>query len=411
MKKRVLLLSLAAALVTGFTVTSCSSDDDFGVTAKQNGKLTLNFTGEGITSYKGINVEIMELNTGNIIKQSLESGVTSFTFDIPYGSYKITANGVIIMSNEETRAAGVGQTDLSSPSQALTIHLHAQKFHEDFIIEEVFFTGVRTPDNKNYNSGRYFKITNNTNKILYADKLIIGQSEFLTTDDKNPTPYNVNMSFAVKGVMVLPGNGTDYPVQPGDFIVIADNAINHKDNTSTAFDLHNADFEFPSTNPSLGQVDNPSVPNAEVIYTQMAYNMFFLHNRGFESYVIARFPAGENKDTFLQNNKYDYEYLTSAGTIKAVSAYAIPNSWIIDAENNSVPTKFIHTLTSASMDSGWASVGATDNDANRYGKSVRRKVSGQMSNGRNIYTDTNNSSNDFTKDAVPSLKDGIVHLH
>jgi len=411
MKKRVLLLSLAAALVTGFTVTSCSSDDDFGVTAKQNGKLTLNFTGEGITSYKGINVEIMELNTGNIIKQSLESGVTSFTFDIPYGSYKITANGVVIMSNEETRAAGVGQTDLSSPSQALTIHLHAQKFHEDFIIEEVFFTGVRTPDNKNYNSSRYFKITNNTNKILYADKLIIGQSEFLTTDDKNPTPYNVNMSFAVKGVMVLPGNGTDYPVQPGDFIVIADNAINHKDNTSTAFDLHNADFEFPSTNPSLGQVDNPSVPNAEVIYTQMAYNMFFLHNRGFESYVIARFPAGENKDTFLQNNKYDYEYLTSAGTIKAVSAYAIPNSWIIDAENNSVPTKFIHTLTSASMDSGWASVGATDNDANRYGKSVRRKVSGQMSNGRNIYTDTNNSSNDFTKDAVPSLKDGIVHLH
>ena len=147
MKKRVLLLSLAAALVTGFTVTSCSSDDDFGVTAKQNGKLTLNFTGEGITSYKGINVEIMELNTGNIIKQSLESGVTSFTFDIPYGSYKITANGVVIMSNEETRAAGVGQTDLSSPSQALTIHLHAQKFHEDFIIEEVFFTGVRTPDN------------------------------------------------------------------------------------------------------------------------------------------------------------------------------------------------------------------------------------------------------------------------
>lgn len=411
MKKRVLLLSLAAALVTGFTVTSCSSDDDFGVTAKQNGKLTLNFTGEGITSYKGINVEIMELNTGNIIKQSLEAGVTSFTFDIPYGSYKITANGIVIMSNEETRAAGVGQTDLSSPSQALTIHLHAQKFHEDFIIEEVFFTGVRTPDNKNYNSSRYFKITNNTNKILYADKLIIGQSEFLTTDDKNPTPYNVNMSFAVKGVMVLPGNGTDYPVQPGDFIVIADNAINHKDNTSTAFDLHNADFEFPSTNPSLGQVDNPSVPNAEVIYTQMAYNMFFLHNRGFESYVIARFPAGENKDTFLQNNKYDYEYLTSAGTIKAVSTYAIPNSWIIDAENNSVPTKFIHTLTSASMDSGWASVGATDNDANRYGKSVRRKVSGQMSNGRNIYTDTNNSSNDFTKDAVPSLKDGIVHLH
>lgn len=409
MKKRVLLLSLAATLVTGFTVTSCSSDDDFGVTAKQNGKLTLTFTGEGITSYKGIDVEIMELNTGSITKANLKPGETTITFDIPYGSYKITANGVVIMSNEETRAAGVGQTDLSAPLQTLTIPLHALKFHEDFIIEEVFFTGVRTPDNKNYNSGKYFKITNNTNKILYADKLIIAQSEFLTTDDKNPTPYNVNMSFAIKGAMVLPGNGKDYPVKPGDFFVIADNAINHKDNTSTAFDLHNADFEFPSTNPALGQVDNPSVPNADIFYSQTNYSMFLMHNRGFESYAIARFPTGEDKETFMQKYKYDYTYITSAGTVKPETAYAIPNSWIIDAENNSVPTKFIHTLTSASIDSGWTSVGATDSDANRYGKSVRRKISGQMSNGRNMYTDTNNSSNDFTKDAVPSLKDGIYH--
>ncbi|WP_312077274.1 DUF4876 domain-containing protein [Chryseobacterium sp.] len=410
MKKRVLLLSLAAALVKGFTVTSCSSDDDFGVTAKQNGKLALKFTGEGVTEFKGITVEVMELNTGNIVVETLKPGETTFTFDIPYGSYKITANGAVIIANEEFRATGVGQTDLASATQSLTIPLHAQKFHEDFIIEEVFFTGVRTPDNKNYNSSRYFKITNNTNKVLYADQLIIAQSEFLTTDDKNPTPYNVNMSFAVKGVMVLPGTGTQYPVQPGDFIVIADNAINHKENTSTAFDLHNADFEFPSTNPSLGQVDNPSVPNAEVIYTQMGFSdMFFLHNRGFESYAIARFPVGENKDSFLSKYKYDYTYVNSAGVVKPVSAYAIPNSWIIDAENNSVPIEFIHILTSASIDSGWTSVGATNSDANRFGKSVRRKVSGAMSNGKNLYTDTNNSSNDFTKDAVPSLKNGIVH--
>lgn len=408
MKKRVILLSLVAAMATGFTVTSCSSDDDFGVTAKQNGVLTLNFTGENITEYTNLEVEIMEINTGAIIKEILKKE-NAHSFEVPYGSYKITVNGVVIASNEEVRAAGTGQTDVTSAVKNLTIPLFVKKFHEDFIIEEVFFTGVKTSDNKNYNSSRYFKITNNTNKILFADQLIIGQSEFLTTDDKNPTPYNKNLSFAVKGVMVLPGNGNQYPVQPGDFIVIADNAINHKQNTSTAYDLHNADFEFPSTNPALGQVDNPSVPNAEVIYTQMTFNMFFLHNRGFESYVIARFPTSENKDSFLQKFKYDYSYQNSAGTITSKSAYAIPNSWIVDAQNNSVPTKFIHTLTAPGIDSGWTSVGATDNDANRYGKSVRRKTAGTMTNGKNLYMDTNNSTNDFTKDAVPSLKDGIQH--
>lgn len=410
MKKRVILLSLVAAMATGFTVTSCSSDDDFGVTAKQNGVLTLNFTGENITEYTNLEVEIMEINTKTIIKETLKKE-NAHSFEVAYGSYKITVNGVVIASNEEVRAAGTGQTDITSAVKNLTIPLFVKKFHEDFIIEEVFFAGVKTSDNKNYNSSRYFKITNNTNKILFADQLIIGQSEFLTTDDKNPTPYNKNLSFPVKGVMVLPGSGNQYPVQPGDFIVIADNAINHKQNTSTAYDLHNADFEFPSTkNTSLGQVDNPSVPNADIIFTKMGFNdMFYLHNRGFESYVIARFPVGENKNSFLSKYKYDYTYVNSAGAVKPESTYAIPNSWIIDAENNSVPTKFIHTLTAPGIDSGWTSVGATDSDANRYGKSVRRKTVGTMTNGKNLYMDTNNSTNDFTKDAVPSLKDGIQH--
>lgn len=408
MKKRVLMIGLSMMIATTLTVTSCS-DDEFGVQASQNGVLTLSFSGENISSYENLNIELKEVNTGAVITKNSQK-LNSISVEVPFGSYKITVNGQVVTTQMETiSAAGLGSTDITTLATNLNIPLYFKTFREDFIIEEVFFTGIKTPDNKNYNSSRYFKITNNTSKTLYADGLIIGQSEFLTTDDKNPTPYNINQNFPVKGVMVLPGSGQQYPVQPGDFIVIADNAINHKENTSTAYDLHNANFEFPSTNPSLGQVDNPSVPNAKIIYTQMAYNMFFLHNRGFESYIIARFPAGENENTFLQNNKYNYTYQNSAGAITAKSAYAIPNSWIIDGQNNSIPAKFVHTLTSPGIDAGWASVGTIDNDATRYGKSVRRKVSGKMAENKNLYTDTNNSSNDFVKDAEPSLKNGISH--
>ncbi|AZB27976.1 DUF4876 domain-containing protein [Chryseobacterium balustinum] len=407
MKKRVILLSLVAAMATGFTVTSCSSDDDFGVTAKQNGVLTLNFTGENITEYTNLEVEIMEINTKTIIKETLKKE-NAHSFEVAYGSYKITVNGVVIASNEEVRAAGIGQTDVTSAAKNLTIPLFVKKFHEDFIIEEIFFTGVKTPDNKNYNSSRYFKITNNTNKVLDAANLIIGQSNFYTTSDDNPTPYNNNLYFPVKGVMILESSNPKL-VQPGDFIVVADNAIDHSQNTPTAYDLHKADWEFPSTNPALGQVDNPAVPNADIIFSTTNFNMFLLHNRGFESYVIARFPTGENKNTFMQNQKYDYTFVNSAGVVKAISRYRIPNSWIIDGVNNSIPTNFVHTLTAAGIDSGWASVGATDSDANRFGKSVRRKSAGTMTNGKNLYMDTNNSTNDFTKDAVPSLKNGIQH--
>lgn len=407
MKKRVLLLSLAAMMTATFTVTSCSSDD-FGVTTTQKGALTLSFSGDNISSYKTLDIELKEVNTGAIIKGKVENK-TAYTFEVPYGSYKITVNGAVISDNDEVAVGASAQTDIAAMVTNLDIPLIIKKFHDDFIIEEVFFTGIKTADGKNYNSSRYFKLTNNTKNILYADRLVLGQSEFLTTDDKNPTPYNKNIAFPVKAVMVLPGAGTEYPVQPGDFIVIADNAINHKSNTSTAFDLHNADFEFPSTNPALGQVDNPSVPNAKIIYSQMNFNMFFLHDRGFESYIIARIPAGENEMTFLQQFKYDYTYQNSAGGVTSKSAYTIPNSWIIDGVNNSISTKFVHTLTSASIDGGWTSVGTIDKDPTRYGKSVRRKITGQMTNGKNLYMDTNNSSNDFTKDSEPSLKNGIVH--
>ncbi len=408
MKKRVLLLSLVAMMgATTFTVTSCSNDD-FGTEASQSGVLTLSFTGENISSYENLDIELVEVNTGAVIKQTSQKA-SSVSIGVPYGSYKITVNGqVITTAFETTSAAGTGAVDITTLATNATISLFFKTFHEDFIIEEVFFTGIKTADNKNYNSSRYFKIVNNTDKILFADKLIIGQSEFLTTDDKNPTPYNVNQYFPVKGVLVLPGSGTQYPVQPGDFIVVADNAINHQAQTSTAYDLSKADFEFPSTAPSLGQVDNPDVPNAELVFTTAA-NMFIMHNRGFESYVIARFPAGENAETFKANRKYDYTYINSAGNVTPKSVYSIPTSWIIDGQNNSIPTKFVHTLTASGIDTGWTSAGSIDSDPNRFGKSVRRKIVGKMIGNKNLYMDTNNSTNDFVKDSEPSLKNGISH--
>lgn len=408
MKKRVLLLSLVAMMgATTFTLTSCSNDD-FGTEASQNGVLTLSFTGENISSYENLDIEIREVNTGAIVKQNSKKA-SSISIALPYGSYKITVNGQVINTLfESTSAAGTGAVDITTLATNATIPLYFKAFYNDFIIEEVFFTGIKTADNKNYNSSRYFKITNNTEKTLYADNLIIGQSEFLTTEDKNPIPYDVNQYFPVKGVLVLPGSGTQYPVEPGDFIVIADNAINHKAQTSTAYDLSKADFEYPSTAPSLGQVDNPDVPNAEVVFTTAA-NMLILHNRGFESYVIARFPAGETKETFKANRKYDYSYINSAGNITPRSVYSIPTSWIIDGQNNSIPTKYAHTLTAPGIDTGWTSAGSIDSDPNRFGKSVRRKIVGKMIGNKNLYMDTNNSSNDFVKDSEPSLKNGIFH--
>ena len=411
MKKKLLILGLIGLTISS-TIVSCSKDDDdFGFEQSQKSTVNLTFSGTEISNYKSLEIEILENNTGSLVKKLVENN-NILSLELAYGSYKITVNGSVVTASGETvDVAATVNADIKTASSALSIPLLVKQFGDDFIIEEVFYTGVKTPEGKNYNSSRYFKLVNNTDKILYADGLIIGQSEFLTSVNNNVTPYTPNEKFAIKGMMQLPGSGTNHPVNPGDFIVIADNAINHNAQTSTAFNLQNADFEFPSIkNSTLAQVDNPAVPNVKVIYTSMAFDdMIFLHSSGVESYVIARFPTGENAENFLQNHKYNYSYTNAAGNITSKSAYAIPNSWIVDGFNNSVVDKFQHILTSTTIDSGWTGVGEFWNDPNRLGKSVRRKVLGKTNTGKNIYKDTNNSTEDFIKNAEPSLKNGIVH--
>lgn len=408
MQKKILLLGFLL-LTSSFTVISCAEDDGFGVEQTNNSVVSLTLTGSNISEYKTITIQATEINTGSIVTQTVEN-TNTILLDLPKGSYKIVVNGdVISRENEKITVASTTRLDVVNRVENFSIQLYAKQFSDDFILEEIFFAGVQTPEGKAYNSSRYFKLTNNTDKVLYADGVIIGQSEFLTSVNNNVTPYDKESYFPIKGMMVLPGSGTEYPVQPGDFIVIADNAINHHANNTNAFDLSNANFEFPNNNPAQGNVDNPAVPNVDVVFTTYNFNMIFLNNSGVEAYVLARFPEGEDRTTFIANYKYDYSFTNATGKVTSKSVYKIPNTWIVDGVNTASPDKLLHLLTSSSIDGGSTGVGSSYQNTDRYGKSIRRVVIGQSVDGKNVYKDTNDSSVDFIKNAEPSLKNGIVH--
>lgn len=397
--------------IAGLTLTtvSCNSDDtNSGIIDNVPSKLTLSFTGDNIAEVKAMTVVFKETNTGATTTKELTTA--PYEIELKKGSYTATANGKIkLTTGEEIEAAGTVTFDLTQNTQNLSIKLNIKIFSEDFIIEEVFFTGVQTTEGKNYNSGRYFKLTNNTNKVLNTAGLLVMKSEFTPSLKHIVSPEIREQAFSVSGVLMIPAN-LGKEVQPGDFIVIADMAMNHKTANIPAFDLSKADYEFPNLdNPSLGQVDNPAVPDAKVIYTTMNFNMFFLNNRGLESYAIARFPQGESVDTWLANYKYDYEYPNQAGTITKKSAYKIPNEWIIDGVNCAVAATWLHNPLGSAIDNSYTSCGTIDSDPERFGKTVRRKVIGTMENGKPMYKDTNNSDVDFVKTSASSLANGIVH--
>ena len=61
----------------------------------------------------------------------------------------------------------------------------------------------------------------------------------------------------------IPGNGKDYPVQPGKSLLICDKAIDHREANSNSFDLSNADFEWYDDSDKNPDIDNPQVTNLD----------------------------------------------------------------------------------------------------------------------------------------------------
>ncbi|KUF42096.1 hypothetical protein AS361_13765 [Myroides marinus] len=397
-------------LTMGVSVSSCLTDDNaMGYTQKST--MTMTFKADGIKEFKELSVEFTEVNTGMVTSEKV-TGTPYFSVALPIGSYRMSAEGVGILEDGEEVLLG-GKNDMLDVTDNvvnLNIQLTVKQFNEDFIFEELFYTGIQTLEGKAYQVGKYFKLVNNTDKVLYADGLLLAQSEYLTTQDNKETPYILDEAFVTKSVMMLPGSGKDYPVEPGDFIVIADNAQNHNLANVPGPDLTKANFEFPITeNPKMVQPDNPNVPNAKVIYTSLTYSMFLPHDRGYTGYVIARFPEGETVESWLAGYKFDYSYLTGTGKENKFSRYTIPNKWILDGVNNSMPDKFARLVMGEALDSGFSYCTLSEGDKERYGKSIRRKELGKNEQGRPVFKDTNNSSADFIPRSRMSLLEGINH--
>ncbi|MBO8464658.1 MAG: DUF4876 domain-containing protein [Bacteroidetes bacterium] len=277
-------------------------------------------------------------------------------------------------------------------------------FPGEFVIEEIFFTGNLLEGSTSTNSGeQYIKIANNTDEVLYADGIMVMEAKINSSTNNTYNPDIRSEYCGVQAIYVVPGSGTDVPVQPRGSILIANNAQNFKADNPGSFDLTIADFEWYDESASSANldIDNPDVPNMDKWF---CYSMSYwtMHNRGFCGYCIALPPSGMDMETYLADYRWEGTYImhTQAGDFEMdiTNAYLVPNSWVLDAVNLSVEEVFYMLSFDTSLDAGYAHCGTTDFDPERYGKSVRRKTDTD-----GYFVDTNNSASDFISDAVPSL--------
>ena len=408
--KKTTILSILAVLTLGMNFTSCKSDDADPIveTTTITVELPLNVKNPTLTEATCTitNVENQQVTTATA-SQFIKDG-DGYVLQVPglvEGTYNVelkghlefTANGVSGQKDFETK-----QENIKITQEAAKLHLTVSAFTAQggFVFSEIFFTGTTTPEGKQYSNDQYVVITNNSDVTLYADSLAFVESSFNSTSFFTYVPDIHEDSLAVDAVYMIPGSGKDVPVEPGQSLTLAVNAINHTEGNANSFDLSSADYEFYdlSSNPNYSDVDNEKVPNLDkwFCYTATLYTM---HSRGFKAMALVKLQG--SKEEWLEKMVYVGNYQMDVdGDIYEMAVkntYKIPVSWIIDGVNLSTKEAWEWNILPAKIDAGWTHCGETLNDKTRYGKSVIRK---KDASGK--YIDTNNSENDFEADATAS---------
>jgi len=273
----------------------------------------------------------------------------------------------------------------------------------ELLIEEVYFAGSLIEGSSSADEDQYIRLTNNADHTIFADRVLFALSETdsqVSSTGATWTYPELPDHIGINTIYMIPGDGDDVPLEPGQSLILALSAKNYKEGNANSIDLSKADYEFYDENDIYPDTDNPDVANLDCWF-KSSFTITGLHGRGYESYAIAYLPTSYDAESFMAEfpwegsrvmdwNGYHFER-------EITDAYIIKNEWVLDAVNCGVEEFFGTPAFNATVDAGYTGCGTVDKDPNRFGKSARR-----ISEGGKLL-DTNNSTNDFQRDATPSL--------
>ena len=381
---------IAMMAVCGLAFVSCSEDNDEGM---KSYKLTVSYSLP--SDVEASNVEELKLILGSTAKNdTLSLDANPKEIELPQGQYKVTVTGKVA---DEAKAylSGSASVDLYA-NTSVTVNL--QKVMQSSLI---FKTIHNSGSKQYYMHESYFEIVNNSDEVQYLDNLILtaptGNQQ--TANAWQANGYEDLYACGQGSVVAFPGNGHDYPLQPGESVLIANDATNHKlaygEDVSQAADyascpdLSNADWEI-YLDYNANDVDYDA-PNLKTIFYNNQYMFAFGLGVSGRSYVLAKLPEGMTPEAYAAlESSVMYEPGTSS---TSMSYLVIPSKYVLDAVDIYDPETENHYPTFLPQDDATGVKGNPMYSA----KCIRRKVT-KIENGRPYYQDTNNSAADFLRD-------------
>ena len=396
MKKFLLsILPLVAALFMG----SCAGDND-GDGAKKYKVTAAVVLPEGYTWSDITASTVVAKNqlTGQEFS-AIEMGGGVFIAEVVSGEYNVAVS----MMAADTKMINGSKKVGVYKDEAVTVDAEVA-LTSSIVIKEFYTAMCKTPANKNYMMDQFYEIYNNSAFTVYLDDCVLARTYGqANTKIDNPWAENdeLNKEVAVTSYVaafVSDENkpGTTYPLEPGKSIVIAFQAQDHvnigdEPNPNTV-DLSKADYEISIIDYKPAHVDNPDVPNMTIVAKPSSQTLTFGMVPAFGSGLIfAKVPgvvdyvADEANWKLVPNSTDTNPYLM------------IKHADILDAINIVCVTETQRKVyLPASVDAGMLYTSAMYN-----GMGFTRKVA-EVVDGRVVYQDTNNSTEDFEAEAKPT---------
>lgn len=399
--------TLLLIMFLSFTLFSCKDDitgiaiNDHTIEVVLPEELQL----EGIKA-SDLKVTLKNVNTGRETTQiTNQEGKASFS--TLTGLYTIKISGeksypTVTAEGNDTiitrKIGGLLEDEILKDNNSFhSIQSHIVIDSKGWVIKEMYTASTHTLNGSSLRFDQFIEIYNNTDSVMYADGLTIGETRHQTTSGENIYKNDMDRNTYLWTVYSIPGkNGErNVAVQPGKSIVIAPQPIDHTPDNSINLRPPVSDYQwFDPHGSGEYSIDVPEVPNliTNYSYTLTVWVVSVQMNRGF---VIFKLPEGASMSDFIRNNS-DSRF-NNAGT--KVISIAVPNDYIYDAIELGPKSNFYRKSLSSSLDMGYSYTVETYN-----GKSIRRKIEKIESDGRIVYQDTNNSTEDFLVGCTPKPK-------
>ena len=322
-----------------------------------------------------------------IVKTGDGSGSITLDDVIP-GIYTINVSSEVVTADFTYNFNGsVANEQLLTDNKKVSIDVAASR-SGNIIFKELYYCGSKTPSGGSYFRDQYYELYNNSSSVQYLDGLCIGNinpvvatANLPSYPGENPDDYLYFLTvWQIPGIpQSLEGSTHNYPIQPGESVIIAQMADNHQRaelNPACPVNLLSAEFEAYLQSTAIIK-DNPAINMHLAFWPRPTYQWLVTVFGG--AYAI-----------FYPDHEIDpNEYTSPINSTSKLCKISI--DCVVDAvELVNDPTKMKLKRMPAVLDAGATTVSAT-----YCGKSVARKIKSTLEDGRIIYQDTNNSTEDF----------------